>query len=246
MTIRNKSVIITGATAGIGRAAALQLAALGADVVTGPDPERGSATEEALRAAGSPRARFVRADHSTLEGNLALAAEIEELVDRVDVLVNNKGGLIPRRESNRPTHILTAFGWFGIAIAVAFCAIASAVTNDEALSRALYPDSGDASVVVDPDRHHRGRHGGSARARHRVWLGPLLVGGDEDRHRDRRHSDRRTHRGCRGSRCRGYRPGSAAAIRRHDRARCRASGGDGPVGVQALGSHAAGIARRTR
>ncbi len=35
-------------------------------------------------------------------------------------------------------HILTAVGWFGIAIAVAFCAIASALTNDETLSRALY------------------------------------------------------------------------------------------------------------
>ena len=35
-------------------------------------------------------------------------------------------------------HVLAAVGWFGIAIAVAFCAIASALTNDEALSRALY------------------------------------------------------------------------------------------------------------
>ncbi len=98
-TMRNKSVIVTGATAGIGRAAALQLASLRADVVvTGRDPERGRATEEALRAAGSPRARFVRADHSTLDGNLALAAEVKHLVDRVDVLVNNVGGLMPRRQ----------------------------------------------------------------------------------------------------------------------------------------------------
>lgn len=98
--MRNKTVIITGATAGIGRAAALQLASLGADVVvTGRDAERGRATQEALRAAGSPRARFVRADHSTLEGNLALAAEIKDSVDQVDVLVNNVGGLIPRRET---------------------------------------------------------------------------------------------------------------------------------------------------
>lgn len=35
-------------------------------------------------------------------------------------------------------HILAAVGWFGIAIAVAFGAIAAAVTSDEALSRALY------------------------------------------------------------------------------------------------------------
>ncbi len=35
-------------------------------------------------------------------------------------------------------HILAAVGWFGIAIAVAFCAIAAAVTTDQALSGALY------------------------------------------------------------------------------------------------------------
>ena len=94
--MRNKTVIITGATAGIGRAAALQLASLGADVVvTGRDAERGRATQEALRAAGSPRARFVRADHSTLEGNLALAAEIKDSVDQVDVLVTMWAGSSP-------------------------------------------------------------------------------------------------------------------------------------------------------
>jgi vacuolar-type H+-ATPase subunit I/STV1 len=36
------------------------------------------------------------------------------------------------------THILSSVGWFGIAIAVAFCAIAAAVSDDDALSRALY------------------------------------------------------------------------------------------------------------
>ena len=36
------------------------------------------------------------------------------------------------------THILASVGWFGIAIAVAFCAMAAAVSDDEALSRALY------------------------------------------------------------------------------------------------------------
>ena len=100
MTMKNKIVVITGATGGIGRAAALQLASLGADVVvTGRDAERGRATEEALRAAGSPRALFVPADHSTVEGNVAVAVRVKELVDRVDVLVNNVGGLLPRRET---------------------------------------------------------------------------------------------------------------------------------------------------
>lgn len=97
--MKDKRVIITGGTAGIGRATALQLASLGADVVvTGRDAERERATEEAMREAGSPRARFVRADHSTLEGSLALAEQLKDSVDRVDVLVNNVGGLMPHRE----------------------------------------------------------------------------------------------------------------------------------------------------
>lgn len=35
-------------------------------------------------------------------------------------------------------HILASVGWFGIAIAVAFCALGAAVSDDQALSRALY------------------------------------------------------------------------------------------------------------
>ena len=93
MAMKDKTVVITGGTAGIGRAVALQLASLGANVVvTGRDAHRGRATEEALRTAGSARALFVPADHGTLEGNLTAAARLKESVDRVDVLVNNVGG----------------------------------------------------------------------------------------------------------------------------------------------------------
>ena len=35
------------------------------------------------------------------------------------------------------THILSSVGWFGIAIAVAFCAIAAAVSDDDALNDVL-------------------------------------------------------------------------------------------------------------
>ena len=94
-----RTVLVTGGTAGIGHAAALRLAGLGATVlVTGRDATRGEAAERALREAGAPGARFLRADHSTPDGNLALAADVAESTPVVDVLINNVGGLIPRRQ----------------------------------------------------------------------------------------------------------------------------------------------------
>ena len=65
MAMKDQTVVITGATAGIGRAVALQLASLGANlVVTGRDAHRGRATEEALRRAESERSLFVPVDRS--------------------------------------------------------------------------------------------------------------------------------------------------------------------------------------
>ena len=108
MTVRNKTVVVTGGTSGIGRATAIQLASIGADVlVTGRDVARGSAIEKALRAAGSRSARFLRADHSTLEGNLTLAEQVTQAVERVDVLVNNVGGLFSTRETTEDGAELT-------------------------------------------------------------------------------------------------------------------------------------------
>ena len=93
-----RTVLVTGGTAGIGHAAALRLAGLGATVlVTGRDPDRGDAAQRALREAGSPGARFLRADHSTPDGNLALASDVAASTPVLDVLINNVGGLIPTR-----------------------------------------------------------------------------------------------------------------------------------------------------
>ena len=55
-------VLVTGATSGLGRAIALQLASDGAEVVVhGRDAARGADTVEAIRAKGG-NARFVAAD----------------------------------------------------------------------------------------------------------------------------------------------------------------------------------------
>ena len=79
--------LVTGATSGIGRAVALQLARDGAEVVVhGRDAGRGAETIEAIAAAGG-KARFVAAD-------LRDAADVQRLasdVGDVDILINNAG-----------------------------------------------------------------------------------------------------------------------------------------------------------
>jgi NAD(P)-dependent dehydrogenase (short-subunit alcohol dehydrogenase family) len=79
--------LVTGATSGIGRAAALKLAADGLKVVVhGRDAVRGAEVVEAIQAAGGT-ARFVAADLSDATSFAGFVAEVGD----VDVLVNNAG-----------------------------------------------------------------------------------------------------------------------------------------------------------
>lgn len=85
--LAGQTALVTGATAGIGRAAAEQLAAQGAHVlVHGRDAERGAEVVDGIQAAGGS-ARFVSADLTDAAGALQLAEEAGE----VDILVNNAG-----------------------------------------------------------------------------------------------------------------------------------------------------------
>jgi NAD(P)-dependent dehydrogenase (short-subunit alcohol dehydrogenase family) len=92
-------MLVTGSTAGIGYHTARGLAAAGATVfLTGRDRQRGVAAAAAITlAAPHGRAEFIRADHSTVGGNQALAAEPAGRVDRLDCLVNNVGGMFLTR-----------------------------------------------------------------------------------------------------------------------------------------------------
>jgi NAD(P)-dependent dehydrogenase (short-subunit alcohol dehydrogenase family) len=85
--LEGKVALVTGATSGIGRAAAVQLAAQGATVVVhGRDATRGVAVVAEIENGGGS-ARFVGADLQEPMEVLRLAGEAGE----VDILVNNAG-----------------------------------------------------------------------------------------------------------------------------------------------------------
>lgn len=91
-----RHALVCGASSGIGRGAALALAARGADVtVLARSRDKLSALVPELERAGAAGARYVVADHHDRPG---LAAAVETLVAEhgpVHVLVNNSGGPPP-------------------------------------------------------------------------------------------------------------------------------------------------------
>ena len=97
--MKDKVCVITGATDGIGRAAAYALAAQGARLLLhGRDPDKGAHVVEDLKArTRNSSIEFLQADFSSLNEVRRLAAAILERTPRVDVLANNAGGVFAKR-----------------------------------------------------------------------------------------------------------------------------------------------------
>ena len=91
--IEDRVVLITGATDGLGRATAHELASRGASVLV-----HGRSRE---------RAHLHLADLSSLAEVRRLAAEVEAAHERLDVLVNNAGMIAGERELSDDGHELT-------------------------------------------------------------------------------------------------------------------------------------------
>jgi NAD(P)-dependent dehydrogenase (short-subunit alcohol dehydrogenase family) len=85
--------LVTGSTSGIGRAVALALGRLGADVfVHGRDASAGRAVVDSLAEMGVD-AQFVAADFADVDAVRDLAATVRESTGGLDLLCNNAGGL---------------------------------------------------------------------------------------------------------------------------------------------------------
>ncbi|SDQ15347.1 SDR family NAD(P)-dependent oxidoreductase [Quadrisphaera sp. DSM 44207] len=97
--LSGRTAVVTGASAGIGAAAARRLAAAGADVVpVGRSPERTAAIARELGV------EPLVADFARLDDVRRLADRLLQRCARIDVLANNAGGLFPRREATADGH----------------------------------------------------------------------------------------------------------------------------------------------
>lgn len=94
-----KTALITGATSGLGKATALALARMGAQVViVGRNPAKTETTRKEIEAASSNRTiQMLVADLSSMQEVARLAEDIKNQLPRLDVLINNAGAMYSHR-----------------------------------------------------------------------------------------------------------------------------------------------------
>ncbi len=94
--MKDKTVVITGAPSGLGRATALQLAQKGAFVVivARSNAKANEVIKEIEKEGG--KGQFIISDLSSMKDTKEAAESITKIVDRLDVLINNAGAYFPK------------------------------------------------------------------------------------------------------------------------------------------------------
>ncbi len=99
--MHGKTVVITGANGGIGAATALELVRRGAEAtLLCRSPDRGEEAAERIRSAvPTGKVSVIRCDLANLGSVRAAAEVVLDRHPRIDVLVNNAGLFLPRRQT---------------------------------------------------------------------------------------------------------------------------------------------------
>ena len=115
--VTGRVAVITGAGRGIGAATAVALAQAGADVViSARTGDQLAAVAQEVEASGR-RAVAIPADLSDLDAAAGLAQAAVDAFGRLDIVVNNVGGALPRPFlATTPRHLVNAFQ-FNVAVA---------------------------------------------------------------------------------------------------------------------------------
>jgi NAD(P)-dependent dehydrogenase (short-subunit alcohol dehydrogenase family) len=100
--MKNKIVLITGATGGIGKQTAISLAKMGATVVISGRSKVSAeaAVTEIITITNNSNVDFLLADISTKKGIIELVTQFEEKFNQLDVLINNAGSAAIERKLN--------------------------------------------------------------------------------------------------------------------------------------------------
>lgn len=156
-SLRGKRVVLTGGTSGIGRAAAIQLAALAAQVVIlGRDPTRGA---EIVAELGGGAHRFIAGDLTDLDEVRRVATNVLE-TGGVDVVVHNAGAMFRTMERtpqgierNLAVQVIAPF------LLTSLCLPALRETRGRVIvvtSGGMYTRSLDVERLRDPSEDYRG------------------------------------------------------------------------------------------
>lgn len=108
--VTGKAAVVTGAGRGLGAAAAVALAEAGADVLISARTEDQLETVAEQVAKTGRKAVVVPADLSDLDAVASLADKAADSFGRLDIVVNNVGGAMPRPfTATKPKHLTAAF-----------------------------------------------------------------------------------------------------------------------------------------